>query len=106
MKIVLYGVKRATFRIMTFEYQRRSLVRPRRNVPRYSAQWLKTEVEVRKRMLLAALGCGRLPRILEIAARHSVVVFGTMEGNALAGLPVSVAGPTAPAVPVYFYETG
>jgi len=57
-------------------------------------------------MLLVALGCGRLPGILAIAARHSFVVFGTMEGKALAGLTACAAGSTAPALPVYFYETG
>ena len=59
-----------------------------------------------KRMLLVALGCYRLPGILDIAARHSFVVFGTMEGKALAGLSACVAGSTAPVLPVYFYEIG
>jgi hypothetical protein len=56
-----------------------------------------------KRMLLVALGCGRLPGILDIAARRSFVVFGTMEGKAFAGLS---AGSPAPVLPVYFYEIG
>jgi hypothetical protein len=59
-----------------------------------------------KRMLLVALGCCRLPGILDIAARHSFVVFGTMEGKALAGLSACVVGITAPVLPVYFYEIG
>jgi hypothetical protein len=57
-------------------------------------------------MLLVALGCGRLPGILDIAARHSFVVFGTMEGKVLAGLTACVVGSTASALPVYFYESG
>ena len=57
-------------------------------------------------MLLVALSCGRLPGILDIAARHTFVVFGTMEGNAFAGLTASVGNSAAPALPVYFYETG
>lgn len=50
-------------------------------------------------MLLVALSCGRLPGIFDIAARHSFVVFGTMEGEVLADL-------TASELPVYFYEAG
>lgn len=57
-------------------------------------------------MLLVALGCGRLPGMLDVAARRPFVVFGTMEGEALAGLAACVAGNTASALPVYFYETG
>lgn len=57
-------------------------------------------------MLLVALGCGRLPRILDITARHSLVVFGTMDGKVFAGLTARVVGSTVPALPVYFYETG
>ena len=57
-------------------------------------------------MLLVALGRGRLPRLLDITARHSFVVFGTMDGKILSGLTACVAGSTASALPVYFYETG
>jgi hypothetical protein len=57
-------------------------------------------------MLLVALACGRLPGILEIAARNSFVVFGTMDGNAFAGLAASIEGSMTLALPVYFYETG
>lgn len=57
-------------------------------------------------MLLVALGCGRLPGILDIAARHSFVVLGTMEGKVLAGLTACVVGNAASALPIYFYETG
>uniref|UniRef100_A0A7C1F7K5 Uncharacterized protein n=1 Tax=Ammonifex degensii TaxID=42838 RepID=A0A7C1F7K5_9THEO len=57
-------------------------------------------------MLLVALGCGRLPEIFGIAARHSFVVFGTMEGEVFAGLAACGVGSTASAFPVYFYETG
>lgn len=54
-------------------------------------------------MLLAALGRGRLPRILDVAARRPFVVFGTLEGEVLAGLDTSTG--TASALPVYLYET-
>ena len=57
-------------------------------------------------MLLVALGCGRLPGLLYITARHSFVVFGTMDGEVFAGLTARVAGSTASSLPVYFYETG
>lgn len=56
--------------------------------------------------LLVALGCGRLPGILDIAVRHSFAVFGTMEGKALADLNACVEDDTAPVLPVYFYEIG
>ena len=57
-------------------------------------------------MLLVALGCGRLLGMLDVAARHPFVVFGTMEGKVFAGLAARVVGGVAPALPVYFYETG
>jgi len=38
-----------------------------------------------------------LPGILEVAAKHEFVVFGTVGGQALAGLENC---------PVYFYEIG
>jgi hypothetical protein len=57
-------------------------------------------------MLLVALGRGRLPRILDITARHPFVVFGTMDGRILAGLTAYVVGSMASGLPVYFYETG
>ncbi len=59
---------------------------------------------VSEEILLAAVGCGRLPGILDIAAKHSFVVFGTMEGKVLAGL--TACGSTASPSRVYFYETG
>jgi hypothetical protein len=59
-----------------------------------------------ERMLLVALGCCRLPEVLDIAARHSFVVFGTMEGKAFAGLSARADGSTSPVFPVYFYEIG
>ena len=64
------------------------------------------EFGVGEGMLLVALGCGRLPGILDITARHPFVVFGTMEGKVFAGLTACVVGNTASALPVYFYETG
>jgi hypothetical protein len=57
-------------------------------------------------MLLVALGCGRLPRILDIAGRRPFVVFGTMDAKVLAGLTASAVGSTASVLQVYFYETG
>jgi hypothetical protein len=57
-------------------------------------------------MLLVALGCGRLPGMLDIAARHPFIVFGTMEGRIFAGLTACIVGSTTCALPVYFYETG
>ncbi|MBN1103241.1 MAG: hypothetical protein JXL84_07505 [Deltaproteobacteria bacterium] len=63
-------------------------------------------VDVGKGMLLVALGCGRLPGILDIVARHPFVVLGTMEGNVFADLTARVQDGTASALPVYFYETG
>jgi hypothetical protein len=55
-------------------------------------------------MLLVALGCGRLPRILDIASRHPFVVFGTMEGEVLSRL--ADVGSTASVLQVFFYGTG
>jgi hypothetical protein len=57
-------------------------------------------------ILLVALGCGRLPGTLQIAARHPCVVFGTMDGRVLSDLIASEGGNTASAVSVYFYVTG
>jgi len=58
-------------------------------------------------MLLVALGCGRLPGMLDIASNHPFVVFGTMNGEILAGLDVSSLAEITPyALKVYFYETG
>lgn len=58
------------------------------------------------KMLLAAIGCGRLPGILEIANRHGLVVFGAIGDDVVAALAQSVDGAAAPAPSVYFYETG
>jgi len=57
-------------------------------------------------MLLVTLGCSRLPGILGRARRHPFVVFGTMDREALAGLADVVSDAKAPALPVYFYESG
>ncbi|MCF8129274.1 MAG: hypothetical protein K9N10_12220 [Deltaproteobacteria bacterium] len=54
-------------------------------------------------MLLIAIGCGRLPRVLDIAAEHSFVVFGALDDTVFGDL---VPGDGAPSPPVYFYETG
>ncbi len=61
---------------------------------------------VRQEALLVALGCGRLSGILAIAASHPLVVFGTMQGEALSGLPGHRTGSTASGLTVYFYESG
>lgn len=60
----------------------------------------------RQGTLLVALGCGRLPGILDIAASHPIVVFGTMQGEVLSGLPAHRTGSKAPGSTVYFYESG
>ena len=57
-------------------------------------------------MLLVALGRGRLPGILDITARHSFVVFGTMDGKVFVGCTASIADSTASSLQIYFYETG
>ena len=57
-------------------------------------------------MLLVAIACGRLSGILDIAARHHFVVFGTMEEKVFDALTAPVLGTTASVMPVYFYETG
>ena len=57
-------------------------------------------------ILLVALNCGRLPRILNIAARYSFVIFGTMEGEIFANLNGRVVESASSVRSVYFYETG
>jgi len=57
-------------------------------------------------MLLVALGCGRLPGILEITGKHPFVVLGTMDGKVLADRMPIINGNMEPRLPVYFYETG
>jgi hypothetical protein len=52
-------------------------------------------------MILVAIGCGRLPAILEISEKQSIVVFGTMGDKPLLGLSDGNR-----CLPVYFYETG
>jgi hypothetical protein len=63
-------------------------------------------IDVDGKMLLVALGYGRLKGMLDITARHSFVVFGTMYGDILTKFSASLAGSKASALPVYFYETG
>ena len=65
-----------------------------------------TKRNVGEKMLLVALSCGRLPGIFKIAALYPFVVFGTMEGDVLAGLTACVTGIETPVLPVYFYEAG
>ncbi|MBN2062413.1 MAG: hypothetical protein JW882_18570 [Deltaproteobacteria bacterium] len=59
-----------------------------------------------REILLVALGRGRLPRILDIAARNHFVVFGTMFGNILSGLTACGPDIMGSTLQVYFYETG
>ncbi len=56
-------------------------------------------------ILFVAIGCGRLPGMLERAARHPFVVLGTLNGELLRALS-SRAGVGAPDAVVYFYESG
>jgi len=69
-------------------------------------QGRKGGIDVGEGMILVALGCSRLPGILDITARHTFVVFGTMEGKVFADLAACVVGNKVSALPVYFYETG
>ena len=72
----------------------------------HTVQGREEGVGVDEGMLLVALGCGRLPGILDITARHPFVVLGTMDGKVFAGLTTCVVDCTVSALPVYFYETG
>lgn len=56
-------------------------------------------------MLLVAIGCGRLPGMLDIVKEHSFVVFGTMDGNSIASFDNDNKDRKL-SLPVYFYETG
>jgi hypothetical protein len=62
--------------------------------------------KMESRILFVALNRGRLPKILNIAARYSLVIFGTMEGGIIAGLDARVAESVSSVCSVYFYETG
>ncbi len=55
-------------------------------------------------MLLAAIGCGRLPNILEIDKKQSFVVFGTMDEKSMSHFTECTCSILDS--PVYFYETG
>jgi len=57
-------------------------------------------------MLLVALGCGRLPAMLELAAKRPFVVFGTMEETAFIELAACGKDCDTHPLQVYFYETG
>jgi len=50
-----------------------------------------------KKVLLIAIGRGRLSRVIEITDHYGFVVFGMMRGQNLTYLNAS---------PVYLYETG
>ena len=57
-------------------------------------------------VIFVALGRGRLPGIFEIAASRPFVVFGTMDGKALAGFDTRSEGGMVSSSHAYFYETG
>ena len=59
-----------------------------------------------KEMLLAAVGCSRLPGIFNIAARHSFVVFGAMDEKTFDWLTARDTDIKVSSLPVFFYETG
>ena len=54
-------------------------------------------------MLLVAIGCGRIPDILERCRKKTFVVFGTMDEKPLFHLADSS---NSIDTQVYFYETG
>lgn len=62
----------------------------------------KGGVNVAEAILCVAVGCGRLPGLLDAAAKHPFVVLGTMDAQALGAFPRDAQ----PGVSVYFYETG
>ena len=51
-------------------------------------------------MLLVAIGCGRIPDILEIVKKQSFAVFGSMDEKPFTDHILIEDSP------VYFYETG
>ena len=59
---------------------------------------------MKNNMLLVAIGCGRLPGILDIIKAQSFVVFGSMDKKPLAHF--SKSPDSAADSPVFFYETG
>ncbi|MEW6447118.1 MAG: hypothetical protein AB1426_03385 [Bacillota bacterium] len=56
------------------------------------------------RFLVVTIGCGQLPKIMEVAAQHDLVVFGTLDGKVLSNLANRPHGTDR--LPVYFYESG
>jgi hypothetical protein len=62
-------------------------------------------MEVAEGILLVAIGCGRLPGMVDAAAKRSRIVLGTMDAQVLSELAVRL-GESAPEVAVYFYESG
>ena len=58
-----------------------------------------------KGMLLVAIGCGRLPGIIDIVKKHSFVVFGSMDDLPLSHF-TDYADSNITDTKVYFYETG
>ena len=58
-----------------------------------------------KKAILAAIGPGRLREALELAKKQPFVVFGSLDGDVLAGLGEIRPGTGAAAnIPVYFYN--
>ena len=62
-------------------------------------------MDASEEILFVAIGCGRLPGMLDVASKRPFVVLGTMDGQTLTGLASSACGTTSE-VAVYFYETG
>jgi len=58
-----------------------------------------------KTLLLAAIGCGRLPGIINIMKRHDFVLFGTMDAKNLSYFR-DRENSIRTGVSVNFYETG
>ena len=56
-------------------------------------------------MLLVAIGCGRVPGILDIDKNQSFVVFGSMDDLPLSHF-ADYANSNMIVTKVYFYETG
>lgn len=57
-----------------------------------------------ERLFVVTIGCGQLPKILEVASQHDFAVFGTLDGQILSNLMDDLQG--AKKLPVYFYESG
>ncbi|MEW6574199.1 MAG: hypothetical protein AB1374_11265 [Bacillota bacterium] len=56
------------------------------------------------KLFLVTIGCGQLPKIVEVTAQHDFAVFGTLDGQILSNLMKNLQGRQG--LPVYFYESG